>query len=262
MPRTGPCLTFSCPMRLLLAGCTFLAGCELTGLEKVRQAYDQADYASAYRQAELLAQRRSGPARWEASYLAGMAAYHLRDTDRAQHHLGAAVQSPDPTIAGSALAQLGLIHSEQANHALAARRLLEAAERLRGEDQAHALLSAATAQQKLGQWSNAALNLDRARQLSTDQALMTQAGLQRRYYGYAIQVGAFAVENNARRAAEQIQSRASQLQLGGPRLVSAVSENGRHLVLVQLGHFNDHASADAARRRLPMAADVVPVVRR
>ncbi len=245
---------------LIFIGATLTVGCAATQLQKVHHAYKQSDYATAYREAEKIVRRSSGRVAEEAAYMAGMSAYHLQESTKALEFLRIASASRDRTVAGRAMAQAGLIHHEKGHHGTAARLLQDAIRRLDGEDRARACLLAAAAQQKLGRWAQAAANLRQARQYSHDQAVHRQVEEHLSYGAYTIQLGAFTVEQNARRAAHAVTDRARATQIGMPRMVSAVDSSGRRLILVQVGRFNDHTAARNARSRLATAGDIVPLV--
>lgn len=259
--RDSPDRVWGLGMFLLAVGCLANYGCEATPLVEARRSYDRSDYAAAYARAEHLYRRLDGAQAGEAAYIAGMAAYQLHDADQAAHYLVLAVASDDSAVAGRAMAQLGLIDHERGRHKSAARRLLQAARRLGGEDRAHAYLSAAVAQQKLGQWKQAVASLGEARRQSHDPGLRSEVKERLLYMGFTLQVGAFAMESNARRAARDVTARANSLHLGEPRMVRAVDHDGRHLILVQVGRFNDYAAASAMGRQLSRVADVVPLLR-
>jgi len=237
-----------------------LCGCQSTRLKQVRDAYATSDYAAAYERGASMAQSGASPAALEAAFLAGMAAYQMQDKQNALRYLRMAKQSTNQSMVGKALAQSGIIHYERGQYDLAARQLLYATGRLQGEDKAQAYLMAAKAQQKLGRWSPARESLMQARGYSSDPSVRSHADQRLRLNGYTIQVGAYAVESNARRTAKDLSGRANRLGLGRPRLVPAVEASGRKLVLVQVGQFNDHAAANSARRMLGSRGDVVPVV--
>jgi len=234
-----------------------LAGC-VHPLDSAHKAYASGDYAEAYELADARTQRSSSPYREEAHYIAGLAAHHLRDESDAVRHLASATQGGANEVTGRAGAQLALIYEGQDRLDRAAAQFLAAAPRLRGEDQARTYLQAAVIQQKLGHWSAAATNLDQARGLTRQGATRDRIARHARYSGFAVQIGAFAVESNARRTAAVAATRTKRMRLPSPRIVAATGARGRALHLVQIGSFRDYASAASVRRRLGADAVVVP----
>ena len=245
---------------LIFCCAALMVGCAASQLKNVRHSYEQSDYATAFRDAEVIVRRSSGRVAEEAAYMAGMSAYHLQEPTRALEFLDIAARSSDRSIAGRAMAQAGLIHHEKGHYETAVRLFQGAAGRLDGDDRARACLLAAAAQQKLGQWSHAAASLRQARRHSSDPGVHRHVKEHMSYGAYTIQLGAFAVEENARRAARAVSGRAAAIRIGHPRMVRAVDVGGRRLILVQVGRFNDHAAASSARSRLSTSADIVPVV--
>ena len=106
------------------------------------------------------------------------------------------------------------------------------------------------------------MSLRLARRYSRDPAIHRHVAERLRYSGFTLQVGAYEVEANARRAAQQAMGETQKLHLGAPRMVQAVGASGRRLFLVQISRFNDHASAAAVQRRLATATDIAPIVAR
>lgn len=258
--RGNGAITARASLWLVLVFAVIAAGCTTAQLEKVRHAYGQSDYATAYREAERIVQRFSGRPGQEAAYFAGMSAYHLQEPGKALDFLRIAAESHERTIAGRAMAQAGLIHHEKRHYEAAARLLQDAAGRLSGEDRARAGIRAAAAQQKLGRWAQAAANLREARRTSNDPDVHRHVDDHLTYGAYTIQLGAFTVDANARRVAHAATNRAAAIQIGPPRMLRAVDANGRRLILVQVGRFNDYAAASSARSRLATAGDIVPLV--
>lgn len=248
---------------LLLGVALLAAGCQAPGpqLERAGEAYGAGDYARAYELARAVADR-SGMWGEQAAYLAGRAAERLDRPAQARRHLERAAASRDTDLAGDALASLGLLHHREGRFRDAARALEQAAEHLDGEQRARALFHAGISHQKLDRWHHARTNLVLARAATEDAELRQRIDQQMAVSGYTIQLGAFAEPANARRAAEQAVSRATELELGSPRLVSTTDGAGRELTLVQVGRFSSFDAAQRARRELGATQSIiVPITR-
>lgn len=247
-----------CGLVPLLVPWILAAGCASTPLDAASNAYSSGDYGRAYALAQARVAGSPALQRQEAHYIAGMAAHQLNDGADAVRHLRAATQSDSNEVAGRAAAQLGLIYDGQGRFDRAIVQFRKACPLLRGEDQARAYLQMAVTQQKLGQWSAAAANLEQARRTARRRSTMDRIASHVRYRGFAVQIGAFAIESNARRSAAMVAGRTRSMQLGPPRLVRATGNDGRQLFLVQIGDFRDFQRAALIRRRFGPDAVVVP----
>jgi tetratricopeptide (TPR) repeat protein len=228
-------------------------GCAQDRVNRLPQAgaaYDQGDYALAYREAVSMAGFRDPAVRGEALYLAGMAAMKQNQLGPAQEYLKLAAQSADQSLRADALVNLGLVEARLGRHQAAAHHLLAAAADLQGQDRANAYYHAALAQQKLGQWSSARTNLMLARKATPDSGFQGQVSAQVALTGYTIQVAAFASEENARKTAAALTEAAAAAGLGSPRLTPRTDGQGRPLTAVQIGQFTTYQSAAAARAKL------------
>ena len=232
---------------LVASGCTH-------PLDPARGAYGSGDYMRAYALAQSKAARATAY-RQEAHYIAGMAAHHLNDEGGSLRHLNAALRPTGNEVAGRAGAQLGLIYQGKGRLERAVAHLVVAAPLLRGEDLAQAFLQTAVIQQKLGRWSAASANLEQARRLARERDTLDRIARHARYSAFAVQIGAFAIESNARRSAALAAGPAGNI---APRVVPATGNDGRRLYLVQIGNFRDHAGAALIRRRFGSDALVVP----
>jgi len=250
-----------------LWGLSTLVGCQTIEewrdpgqVSQATQAYDQGDYAQAYRIGASVAQRGEVSQRDLAAYIAGLSARQLGDTSNATSYLKQASRSFDRDLAADASATLGTLLAEQGNFSDAARYLLRAAELYRGEDRARAYFHAAIAQQKLGRWPQARTNLILARGSSSDPAFWQQVSQQLNVTGYTIQTGAFRSADNAQNAAQDAAQRASVIGLAGPRMVSATNERGLSVTLVQVGEFATFSSAVRYRNEIGLTnAVIVPL---
>ena len=242
------------------------AGCAAqgpVGMERIHSAYRRGQYTAAFRwaQKEVL----TGPVvlKDQAAYMAGMSAYQRGDVVTAQRCLGDATRSSEPALAGDAFVMLGLISAGQDRHEAAAKAFLSAAQRLvPGQDRANAYFYAATAQQCLGRWNEARVNLGLARANSHDSGFRDRVVQELQVTGFTLQTGAFGDWANAHRAAEQLLPKTAKLKVGRPWLVPAVDRHNQNLFLVQIGQFSSHASAQAVRARLAdSAAMIVPLTK-
>lgn len=250
-----------CGIALLMFGC---ATSQPMNMERSQSAYAAGDYATAYREAALVANDTRAPQahREEAAYLAGVSAYNTDRFYEAQRYFEQAARSRDANLAGDASAMLGLVHARLGRHALAARTLLEAAPKLQGQDRANAYFYAGIAQQRLGLFPESRTSLSLARSSSNDAAFRQRASEQMGVTGYTLQVGAFSKEDNARRTAATMAEQARDKQLGVPRVVPATGPDGSSLYLVQIGQFYSWPTAMAARNRIEStAAIIVPLDR-
>ena len=231
-------------------------------LETARSAFQNDDYATAYSQSVLLTRTTDSALRTEAAYMAGVSAHKQGNRRVAGQYLQQAIESHDRQLVGDAQAELGLIYAEQQQYDRAARMMLAAAEHLDGQDRANAYYYAGLAQQKLGRWAQARTSLSLARSNSTQAMFRQQVNMQLSVTGYTLQVGAFAQQPNAQRAAEQLAARTRNAKLGLPRIVLSTDLHGQHWNLVQIGHFSSFATASISRSRLGTTqAIIVPLTR-
>lgn len=229
-------------------------GCQQTGssrasLEDIRTAYQAQDYNRAYRLGSIAADGR-GVAADQAAYMAGMSAYKLGQTTLAINHLTQASRSSDKAMAGDALATIGLLYAQQNQHLRAAQAFLGAASRLTGQAKANALFYAAVSEQKQGRWADARSHLSLARVESSDADFKRQVDDQFAVTGYSLQVGAYANNVNAERAAGRWADRVRGMRVGQPRLVPQVTADGQNVVAVQIGQFSSYTTALMARSDL------------
>lgn len=236
------------------------AGCETTkpgNLAGAYDAYHRGDFTSAYQIAQPMAGQFD--AKREASYIAGLSAYRMRNSNGAIEHLRSASQSSQNEIAADANITLGRIYAERGRHADAANAYLAATPKLQGQARANAHYYAAKSQQIIGQWNSARVNFGYAKQHSNHSGFHSLINNEFNVKGWTLQIGAYSNGQYARSAAEKIAPRAQQLRMGAPRLVPATDKNGRHLVLVQVGTFTSQTSADHAKSQLNPKAAVVPM---
>ena len=250
---------------VLVTGAVLLAaGCAATaprgGADEPFDAYRRHDYAQAYRTGAAMASSGNAAQRDAGAFVAGLSAQKLGDHHNAERYLRRASASTDRGLAADALAQLGLVHAELSQYDLSAGALLEAAVILSGQDRANAYFYGAVAQQKLGRWSQARNNLYLARYASHDPDFHRRVSDQLGITGYTVQIGAYHVQDNAQRKAQQVAQRAIGQRLGAPRLVTGRDRYGRPLTYVQVGEFARFQSARQARKLLgDYSAIIVPL---
>lgn len=248
---------------LLLTACaTPPASTQQAQLAAAQNALNSRDYTSAYDRATHVHSIARGTIRFEAAYVAGVSAQKLGNASAAESYLREASRVSDTQLAGDANASLGLLYSEQGRYDQAANALMRAAPGLTGEDKANAYFYAAVAQQKIGQWPQARTNLVLARATTQDPGLRTQIESQLAVTGYTIQVGAFRDPSNARSAADRLADKATNRQIGLPRLVSSTDSAGRPVTLVHVGRYSTFSAANRARQTLgDLQAIIVPLSR-
>ncbi|MGP1346715.1 MAG: SPOR domain-containing protein [Phycisphaerales bacterium] len=263
----------------LCAAALALSGCASDRRAGARAAYDAGNYRDAYYQA--LAEERargSAQAQTEGALTAGLSAYALaqdaenepereRWLDASANSLQPLVDHPDPTVSGRACATLGLGEALKGNFSRSANLLDRAAVNLEADEGARAALHAGLSYDLAGSDAAARRSYQAALAKAQDPAL--RAAIQSRMSGtaaaagYTIQIGAFASEPNARRAAADAERKAAAagLQLGSAEVVSGPGPSGRTLHRVRIGSFPSRQEALAARLRFAPAAAVTGVGR-
>lgn len=241
-----------------------VAGCQQTksnnNLTEIRTAYDARDYAKAY-ELGTWASRGTGPAAQQGAYMAGMSAYKLEKNRDAINYLTFAATSTDKSMAGDALATIGLIYAQQNNHRQAADHFMNAASRLTGQPQANAYFYAAVSQQKIGRWADARAHLSLARNISSDADFKEQVDDQFSVTGYSLQVGAYSEVSNAQKVANRWATKVQPFRIGQPRLVTQTTADGKTVTAVQVGQFSSYATALMARQDLADQSIIVVPLR-
>jgi tetratricopeptide (TPR) repeat protein len=232
----------------------------LPTIQEATAAYEAGEVEEAWHMSRRIAAVSDHPDRYSAAFIAGLSAMAIDEPDDAEHYLRRAAQAPDDELAGDALATLGLMFSEAGDFEQAQEALMQAGQRLQGEDRARAHFFAAAAQQKLGYWPQARTNLLVARALTQDPTLRQQATELLSVTGYTVQTGAFSDPQRAQEAASQVAGPAASMRLGPPRLVSDTGPQGQPITRVQVGQFASYQAAIAARGRMGVnTAIVVPI---
>lgn len=236
-----------------------------------REAYDAGNYRDAYYNA--LAEQRVAPnarTRSQAGLTAGLAAYakatesandneRERWLDSATYALHPLMNDADPTVAGRALAALGLVDALRERHASSADLLSRGARKLSGEDAASAHFHAGLSYELAGSSAAARQSYRAALSMTSDPDLRQSIESRMGSSGYTIQVGAFANRTNAERAGAEATRRAqaSGLSLGGHSIVAVPDASGRTLYRVQIGQFATRNEALAARLRFAPEATIM-----
>ncbi len=220
----------------------------------VYQAYDAGDYKAAYRQAMGLTRSPDPTLRIEADYVAGLAAYRLRDWPSAVAHLSRARHAGDLQLAADACATLGAVYVELKQYDRAEEALLDAARKYRGEKRAQAYLHAAIAQQHQEKWTQAQSMLRLARGLTHEPQLQKQIDvyLDRATPAaeYALQIGIFTRRRRADEAMTRFEALARLYRVDQPRLTQVRQIDGEMNYHVTIGRFGNYQEAEATRRRL------------
>jgi len=239
-----------------------LVGCESakTALDQSREYYNAGQYQEAYDTSRGIADNpsRPTPEREQGGYMAGISAVKLRRLDDARPYLEIAAGSKDKSLAGDAEAQLGLLYALNEKWDLSSQHLLTAANMLEGQEKANAYFHAGIAEQRAGRWPQARTDFSLAKSLSVDEGFRAKVDEQLRMTGYALQIGAFTQEDNARKAADRVAAMPGTAKYGKPRVVPAKDpETGGMLFLVQLGQFGSFPTAEAAREDLDMKSVLI-----
>ncbi len=240
-------------------------GCGSSGpyasLADANGAYQRGDYPQAYAFAASIS--NSGPSldRFEAAYVAGLAATQLGQDDKAIKHLKRAVRAYDKQMASDAGVMLGLAYARQGKDAQAAETLIAAAPRQSDEAQAKAYFHAADAQQRLGRWASARDYLLLSKSTTQDLSLVAAIDERLAVNGFTLEIGSFEDLANAQAAAEKYDVVAKQIGIKGTRTVEDPARAGR--VRVHVGEFSTFASAASYRQPLGLPdAFVVPITGR
>ncbi len=230
---------------------SLLAGCAASGsLSVAINHYEQGRYRDALTAARPQMSSSSTAQRHEAGYISAISAYSLRDYRSAARYARIAAASHDRQLAGQASATLGMALTMQRQYHDAAEALSRAAGKLSGEDRALASFYAAMAYQKVGRWSHARQQLQKAARATKNTAFGKQIEREMTNAGWTLQAGAFSNRESARREAQRVTRLAGGLELGAARIVHAVSAKGQPLHLVQIGRFAEAQAAYRARTRL------------
>ena len=243
------------PAALVLIGAAMivLPGCQSSPIApppKAVEAYDEGDYARAYRDATAEYSRTSGERKDMAALMAGLSAHAMGNYTTSAEWLAPLVNHADREISGRAAATLGLIEADRGDHAAAAAHLSMAGRKLTGEAAAQANFQAAESYAALGRVDAARLHYRLAAATTGDTNVDALVDERLSLDAYTVQVGAFSSRENAMTRVGEIRRRAEALGLGAPRVVLRPGPGGRSLYLVQLGSYKTQSEASAARVRL------------
>jgi len=250
------------PLLLLLLA---PAGCGSSGpyasLADANGAYQRGDYPQAYAFASAISNDGPSLDRFEAAYIAGLAATQLGQDAKAVKHLKRAVRAYDKQMASDAGVMLGLAYARQGLDAEAAQTLIGAAPGQPSESQAKAYYHAADAQQRLGRWASARDYLLLSKSKTQDATLVAAIEERLAVNGFTLEIGSFADPANAEAAAAKYDAVAKEVGIKGTRMVEDPARAGR--VRVHVGEFSTFASAASYREPLGLPeAFVVPITGR
>ncbi len=232
-----------------LAAAGVLAGCSSGSKESYTEQYNEGHYATAYAQASRSAGLSVSEGDPEARLTAGLAAHAMGKNDEAERWLRPLTSSPDRSVAGPALAALGLIDAERGRNASAAGLLSRAAQKLSGDESARASLHAGDAYAAIGRPDAARMQYRLGATAATDSGLR---GLLQERLGdgsYTVQVGAFTSRMNAEKAMADAARIAGMHGLQSPRLFERMDDRGQRLYLVQMGLYPSEAAARRAQQQ-------------
>lgn len=244
-----------------------LSGCgskEKTGDMNAAVAdFNSGRYAQSREAANQAMNTSTGTAKDEATYLAGLSAYQLGDTDEAERRWIVSANSSNEETAANSKAMLGQLKLDQNRPREAAELLSDAATHLQGEDAKQAAHRAGLAYQEAGDQANAQKWLAMGGQSSAfrQTATASSSSLSKSSpnskpvsaaspNGYALQVGAFNEISRARRAAQDAERLAKKQGVGPVKMFSKHDDRGRRFFIVQLGNFTTRDEATAARTKL------------
>jgi tetratricopeptide (TPR) repeat protein len=273
--------------RIMLAAILAVAAIGLGGCssgskaeESYLDAYKSKEYPKALALSESTAKRSTGPAKEQASLIAGLSAHALNKDDEAEEWLRPlSINAKSDEVAGRAGATLGLIAMDRRQFDAAANQLSTAGEKLSGDEGARAWLYAGDAYRQIGSVDKAKAAYVKAEsevQSNTELRLMIA---QRRtspinppagppYNGavgssapsgarFTIQMGAFTTMASAQDAAKRLGRQA--MTIGVPYIVQTAGKDGKSMYALRVGGF---ATREQARMRAgtgPKGSIVVPV---
>ncbi|MFK7959391.1 MAG: SPOR domain-containing protein [Phycisphaerales bacterium] len=239
------------------------------------RAYRQGRYASAYASAAPLTRSATELRRYEAAYVAGIAAMRGgRDAD-AEVMLQLARRAPRDGTRARALAASGILAAKRGQHREAAEWLEMAAGALEPLDARQALEQAAVSRRRLGDRTAAEALVRRARdvrvQVSRPSGVSARNAVLGRpaagpanvgetgaepAAGFTIQVGAFRDGERAREAALRAGGRVAGAGIGGVE-VDGPGRSRSGLYTVHVGRFETRSAAERMRRQLGLTQWVV-----
>lgn len=226
-------------LSVLLAGCNDKPQASSL-LGQALQDYEAERYTLAHQRAVEVMNGAPTREREQATYLAGLSAYHYGDIDEAERHFATVIDSVDLRLAGGAQAMLGQIRLDQHRAGDAARLFESAYRKLNGEDGRQAARYAAIAHQQAGN----SLAAQRWSDIGHGYASLESPR------GFALQVGAFREHRRAVSAARNAETISTINGHGPVHVVPTKDQRGRELYLVQFGRFETRNAASEARTRL------------
>jgi len=256
-------------------------------LEEAHRAYQLENWSRAQSEADAAQRDLQPPAREEAAFLAGMAAFRQDRMDEARARFTAAEGSADVEVSGKSRAMLGHILEKEGKYSAAAAKYEEAASRLGGEAAEKARAEAADARAKASPTSStetvAAKDPDvpkddppAATPRSTPRKAPAKPSAAAKPSaksstpktdgkgsgkGHTIQCGAYPQESQARRRAKDIADEAKKAGLPAPKVTRVTGRDGKRLWIVSIGSFPTREAAKKALSRLKVDhAEVLPAV--
>jgi septal ring-binding cell division protein DamX len=258
-------------------------------LEEAHRAYAVDDWSKAYAEADAAQRELQPPARQEAAYLAGMAAFRQDRLAEARVRFTVAEESTDRELSGKAKAMMGHLLEKQGDFAAAAGKYEEAAQRLTGDAAEKARAEAADARAKVTpaasvEVASAPSEDDEetvvqprqtpakpraapkkpapkapAKQAAKDTGKKSDAKPSGK--GHTIQCGAYPQESQARKRAKDISDEAKRAGLPAPKVTRVTGRDGKRLWIVSVGSFPTREAAKKALAKLKVDhAEVLPAL--
>lgn len=238
-------------------------------MDAALRAYRQGRWTEAYAVAAPMTRSTTEARRYEAAYVAGVAAMQAGRVSDASVMLQLARRAPTAAVRARAEAASGLLVARAGRHREAAEWLESAAGGLDPFDAQRALEEAAKSRRRLGDRAGADDLVRRARDIRVAGgpgaapagrrvvgAPATGAPDAVSGDGFTIQVGAFRDETRAREAALRAGGRVAGAGIGRVEVV-APGRSRSGLYTVRVGSFDSRAEAERMRRQLGLTQWVV-----
>ncbi|MGH7245062.1 MAG: SPOR domain-containing protein [Phycisphaerales bacterium] len=257
-------------MVLLVASALFLGACASShkgAQDDYKELYSQHRYADAYKAALEAQTEGSSVQKEQAALIAGLSAAALGKNDEAEKILRPLLKSGDQTVSGKAAAQLGLIAYGRDHHSEASTLLIDASNKLTGDEAARASLYAGDALRAQGRTSEARSSYEKAQgQVQNDSTLKVLisdrlaavTGTQTSGTGqFTVQLGAFSSWQRAQVQADRYRARAQSAGLASPRIVQTTNQQGVKVYAVRVGRFSNRGQAETVQRNLGSEAKIM-----
>ena len=261
---TIPATIVAVVLAIASVGCsTSKSNSASTDQRSYTQLYEAREYSRAYTAANKAAESAAGVEKERAQLVAGLSADRMDRHTEAEHLLEPLLKSEDYRVAGTAAATLGLNAQSKGQHNQAADLLTKAAEKLTGDDKAHAAMYAGDSYLALSRTSDAKASYALASSVAKDSALRSEISnrlanlkppTQPPVVGggsgaFTIQLGSYAEFARANTQAAASRSKVVTAGLPNPRIVQT-SKDGKVMYAVRVGRFNTRDDAERARSRL------------